>query len=44
MMIKNAFKIRLYLVIELIVSVSKFYNLFIRVSDAIMVISARIAV
>ena len=40
----NALIIRLYIVIELIVNTWKYYNLFIRVRDEIMVISACIAV
>ena len=40
----NALIIRLYIVIDLVVSTWKYYNLFIRVSDKIMVIYACIAV
>ena len=39
----NALIIRLYIVIELLVSMWKYYNLFIRIRDEIMVISACMA-
>ena len=40
----NALISRLYIVIDLIVSMWKYYNLLIRVRDEIMVISACMAV
>ena len=40
----NALIIRLYIIIELIVSMWKYYNLFIRVKNNIMVMSACIVV